>query len=188
MDNRPRRKPIRAPGWDYLSPGPYHVTICTGHRAHLFDSVSDGVMILNEPGLMTHATWQSIARAFPGITLDAYVVMPNHLHGLLTLPVPDGPDLDGCIALSDVMRWFKTETTARYSRGVRRSAWSPFDGHLWQRGYYDEIVRSDRGLDRVRHYIEANPATWTEDDYFADGTSGTVQEKTFVGEGIVGEG
>ena len=159
----PERKAMRAQGFDYREPGPYYVTICTEYRVHRFGVVIDGVMRLNEPGEMVHATWNAIAHAFPGVTLDAFVVMPNHVHGLLTLLVPDGPTLDGCASLSDVVGWFKTETTNRYIRGVKRLGWEPFEGKLWQRGFHDEIVRTERGVERVRRYIAANPADWPED-------------------------
>jgi len=67
--------------------------------------------------------------------------------------------------LSDVVERFKSLTTKRYGEGVRAEGWTPYDGHLWQRGYYDRVVRNERELDRFRRYIDANPARWFEDPY-----------------------
>jgi REP element-mobilizing transposase RayT len=88
--------------------------------------------------------------------------MPNHHHGILFIePQPDD-------ALGEVMQWFKTVTTVRYSHGVRNHGWPPYDRRLWHRNYYDHIVRNDRDLERIRLYIEHNPANWSTDDYYAE--------------------
>src|SRR5690606_11313719 len=120
-----RRKTMRAPGFDYRDPGPYYVTICTEFRVHRFGTVADGQTNLNDAGVMIDAVWRSISRVFPGVTLDAYVLMPNHLHGVLTLAIPEEGSLDGEASLSRVLQWFKTETTNRYIRGVKRLGWDP---------------------------------------------------------------
>lgn len=75
-------------------------------------------------------------------------------------PLPDG----GRPALGDVVGWFKTMTTNAYIRGVKESGWEPFPGRLWQRNYYEHIIRNERGLERIRAYIDGNPARWTEDE------------------------
>jgi putative transposase len=161
----PERKPMRAPGFDYRDPGPYYVTICSEFRLHRFGSIAAGEMHLNDPGVMVQTAWRSIPRVFPGVTLDAHVVMPNHLHGVLVLAIPIDGTLDGEASLSQVMQWLKTETTNRYIRGVRRHGWDPFQGKLWQRGYWDEIVRTDARMDEIRAYIATNPAEWDTDTY-----------------------
>jgi len=159
----PNRKPTRARGFDYREPGPYFVSICTQHRVHQFGQVVDNRMQLDAAGIMVHEFWQQIPSRFPGVILDVFMVMPNHLHALITLNVPELPGLDGAVALSDIIGWFKTQTTRRYIQGVRTDGWSPFDGHLWQRSYHDEIVRTERGMQYLRGYILDNPRKWLED-------------------------
>jgi putative transposase len=161
----PERKRTRLRGFDYRDPGPYVVTIVTQHRIHRFGTVDDGFVVLNPAGRMVQATWRELQSRFPGTVLDAGVLMPNHLHAILTLAVPDGLSLDGLPSLSDVIGWFKTMTTRRYTRGVRTNAWPPFDGHLWQPGFYEHIVRGETGLARQQRYIAANPSRWHEDPY-----------------------
>jgi REP element-mobilizing transposase RayT len=156
---------MRAPGFDYRDPGPYFVTICASHGIHRFGAVLNGEMHLNEAGKMVQSAWRRLPVVFPGLVLDAFVVMPNHLHGLVTLDVPDAEMLTGRPTLTDVVRWFKTETTNRYIRGVKRLEWEPFAGHLWQPGFHDRIVRSEAHMARARGYIEGNPGAWETDEY-----------------------
>jgi len=166
MYTGPKRKPMRAPGFDYRDPGPYYVTICTEYRIHRFGAVVDGRMHLNDPGIMVQAAWQSIPRVFPGVTLDAHVLMLNHVHGVVTLAGPIDGTLDGEASISDVLQWFKAETTNRYIRGVKRLGWPTFEGKLWQRGFWDEIVRSDVRMEEIRQYIDGNPGEWETDAYY----------------------
>lgn len=111
---------------------------------------------------MVAEIWQATPDQFPVVTLDAFVVMPNHVHGIVTL----GMDrLDENPDLADVIGWFKTVTTNRYIWGVRDQGWPRFDGHIWQRDYYEHIVRNDAEMARFRTYIENNPAMWATDRY-----------------------
>ena len=114
---------------------------------------------------MAAGIWRELATRFPGTVLDAFVLMPNHLHAILTLSVPDNPAFDGLPSLSDVVGWFKTMTTRRYAQGVRDHGWAPFERHLWQPSFYDHIVHGEAGMERQRRYIDANPAAWSEDPY-----------------------
>ena len=156
----PYRRDLRLPGWDYRSPGPYAITLCTEDRVHRFGTVHDGAMILNPAGEMVHAVWEDMAIAFPAVTLDAFIVMPNHLHAILLL---DHEDITRNPTLGTIVQRVKSVTTAEYARGLREDGWPPFDGRLWQRNYYEHIVRDDHDLDRCRAYIDANPANWPTD-------------------------
>lgn len=104
--------------------------------------------------------------------------MPNHVHGLLTLEVLnteyreatqglpyEAGRAHGLPSLSNVVGWFKTMSANWYMRGVRMQGWPPFDGHLWQRSFHDHIVRDDADMDRIRTYIDSNPALWNEDTF-----------------------
>jgi len=114
---------------------------------------------------MVSNVWRDIPLTFPRVTLDSWVLMPNHFHGLLML---DADDIETNPRLGDVMKWFKSITTNRYIHGVKDRGWPRFDGHLWQRNYYDHIVRNDVDLDRIRTYIENNPGTWEADQLYAE--------------------
>jgi REP element-mobilizing transposase RayT len=159
----PERRLNRLPGFDYRQPGPYAVTICTRQRAHLFGTVRDGVLHHDPAGRMVADTWYEVATRFPGTVLDACVLMPNHLHAILALPMPPHQRLDTTASLSDVIGWFKTMSTRRYVHGVRTGSWPPFDRQVWQSGFYDHIVRGDQEMDRQRRYIDANPSRWHDD-------------------------
>jgi putative transposase len=156
----PYRRDMRLPGWDYRLPGPYAITICTQDRVHRFGVVRDGLMVLNPIGEMVQSVWAEMPREFPQVILDAHVVMPNHVHAILML---DSEDIERNPELGTVVQRFKSVVTARYARGVREQGWPPFDGRLFQRNYYEHIVRDERDLERCRAYIEANPSRWHED-------------------------
>ena len=160
MRDRPTRRNLRLAGWDYRSPGPYGITIVTQNREWLFGEVIDGTMRCNPAGEVVANVWRDMEDAFPRISLDAFVVMPNHLHAILWLS-NDGPA--GNPALGEVIQRFKSVTTAMYSVGVHNQGWTPYDRRVWQQEYYDQIIRNDRELIHARNYIHANPARWAND-------------------------
>ncbi|HMM42232.1 MAG TPA: hypothetical protein PKA95_10050 [Thermomicrobiales bacterium] len=172
--DRHRRGSMRASWWDYAGCGAYFVTICTHHRLTLFGDVVDGRVYLSPAGTMAAESWAAVPDRFSGIALDAYVVMPNHLHGIVVVrtgrhdeshreqsAVVVSGTSDG--SLGRVIQAFKSLTTVAYGRGVREHGWQPFDGRLWQRNYYDHIIRNADELGRVRAYIARNPARWAHD-------------------------
>jgi REP element-mobilizing transposase RayT len=156
-----RRKPTRLRSYDYRTPALYHVVNCTQLRECRFGAIEESTMCLSDAGAMIADVWVSIPDHFPSVSLDAYMVMPNHLHGVVFIE-PKGAI--PTTSLGEVVKWFKSITTSRYSHGVHNLGWPPYDGRLWQRNYYDHIVRDDRDLERIRVYIENNPATWENDD------------------------
>ena len=164
MDPQRRRKTTRLRGYDYRTPSLYHVVNCTRYGVHRFGCIEQNAMQVNDIGEMILDVWDAIPGKFPTVSLDASVIMPNHHHGIIWLePQPNdtlGP------SLGDIMKWFKTVTTIRYSHGVRDLGWEPYSRRFWHRNYYDHIVRDDRDLDRIRGYIEHNPATWETDDFY----------------------
>jgi len=164
------RKSIRLPGYDYSTPAWYFVTICIKSRLPLLGVVRDGEMRPNAAGEMVRLWWEKLPTKFQHTDLDMFVIMPNHVHGIVIIndPLLIDPHSESTVvssSLSTMMQWFKTMTTNAYIDGVRASAWPRFDGQLWQRTFYDHIIRGDNDfdLDRVRTYIEANPARWEED-------------------------
>jgi len=161
-------------GYDYSQPGAYFVTICTQDHLLLFGDIVDGKMLLNDAGLMVQTVWKGLSRRFPNIRSDVYVVMPNHFHAIVII-LDVGAPLVGAQnradtrpgagtrpapTLGDIVGAFKSLTTNEYIRGVRRFGWTPFPGRLWQRNYYEHIVRNEDELERIREYIVNNPIRW----------------------------
>ncbi len=163
------RRSLRLPGYDYRRAGAYFVTIVTQGRECLFGEVADGEMWLNDAGRSVERWWAELSRKFPNVTPGIHIVMPNHAHGII-ITDPVGADLCVCpegahagAPLPKIVQWFKTMTTNEYVRGVKTFGWSPFPGRMWQRNYFEHIIRDEESLDRICEYVVNNPATWTED-------------------------
>lgn len=157
----PLRRPTRLRVWDYTSAGGYFVTIGLQNRERRFGDVIDHVMHLNQAGEMVTSAWIANVERYPDVVLDAFVVMPDHVHAIVAIGTdPSIPEPSA--GLVRLVQSFKSITTVEYGRGVRAGTYPPYDRVLWQRGFHDHIIRNDRDLDRVRAYIEGNPARWTE--------------------------
>lgn len=161
------RKNVRLATWDYRQPSHYIVTVCTHQREHRFGTVVAETMHPNDAGTMVTSIWEEIPEKFPSISLDAYVVMPNHIHGILGVNLEHWKNPE--TTLGSVIQWFKTVTTNHYIRGVRSQGWPRFDGRLWQRNYYETIIRNEAMLQTKRDYITANLANWRRDPEFSPG-------------------
>lgn len=105
--------------------------------------------------------WQAISERFPDVGIDAFVVMPDHIHGIVLCGID--PDTDAPNAtVGNVVRWFKASVVEAYRSGVLHHNWEPYDRHLWQRAYRDRIIRTDEECSAIRTYIEGNPGRWWE--------------------------
>ena len=148
---------------------------------------------MNAAGSMVLQKWKDIAPRFSHVEIDSIVVMPNHLHGIivinkLTVAAPSGKNglnvgapLVGALTyegnfatgdrattrvaptLGEIIGAFKSLTTLEYGRGVEAFAWPKFPGRLWQRNYYEHVIRKEDSMHRIRRYIEENPARWSVD-------------------------
>ena len=200
------RRSLRLQVYDYTSSGAYFITICTRQRECLFGEIVNGEMGLNELGQLVDACWQRLPLHFPNLQLDAFVVMPNHIHGILVLTDGRGAALGnngepstknicpnatphsdakpgvafgqkGSINAKDglpnaapllprlvsgsvgaIVLNFKSITTRTLNRIKRSPGLS-----LWQRNYHEHIIRSDKSLQTIRHYIQQNPSSWQQD-------------------------
>lgn len=155
--DRAHRFSLRLKGYDYTREGAYFVTVCSHGRTCLFGEVSEGHMELGAAGRMVQEVWDALPEHYPAVGVDAFVIMPNHVHGVILL---DGVST---LSLGDVIHRFKTLTTKRYSDGVSKAGWPAFSGRLWQRNYYEHIIRDEASLSRIRKYIAENPSRWAED-------------------------
>ena len=185
-----RRRSIRLQGYDYSCSGAYFVTMCTENRECLFGEIVADEMRLNDAGQMVQMVWEQLPDHYPGVDVDGFVVMPNHIHGIIVLAGdPVGATLCGPpgqargqgqargpaptrMSLPDVVQRFKSFTTTLCRRGVKERGWPPFPGRFWQRNYYEHIVRNDDELNCIRAYIQMNPARWAWDRQNADAIPG----------------
>ncbi len=171
------RRSIRLHGWDYASHGAYFVTLVTYRRDVLFGDVIDGAVALSVYGRIAAEEWMRTAEVRSNVEIDAFVVMPNHVHGVVWITGPDvaGRPDDGARhrlapsgggggagvaagSLGAIVGGYKS-VVARRINGLRGTPGEP----VWQRNYYERIVRNERELVAIRRYIEENPANWAAD-------------------------
>ncbi|MCM0588870.1 MAG: transposase [Gloeotrichia echinulata DVL01] len=170
------RRSIRLKGYDYTQTGAYFITICTKKRQCLFGNVVQGEMQLNSLGYIAFNCWQTIPDHFPHIELDTFVVMPNHIHGILI--ITDNPvGLRHCLALnqhsegnpekfgkpvggsiSTVIGSYKSIVSKRIN-----IIWQTKGQSIWQRNFYEHIGREQKSIDHIREYIVNNPLCWADD-------------------------
>ena len=167
------RQSIRLRGYDYSQSGAYFVTICTQNKKCFFGGITNEKMLLNDSGRMINMIWNELPSNYSGVNVDEFQIMPNHVHGIIILdnrqprwhngqPQGVAPTAAG-LSLPDVIHRFKSLTTARYRHGVKQKQWPPFPGKLWQRNYYEHIVRDENELNDIRRYIMDNPKKWDLD-------------------------
>ena len=182
------RRSIRLPEYDYSQPGAYYITIVAWHRECLFGEVVNGEMVLNEVGKIVRWEWMEIPKRFPYIVLGAFVLMPNHFHGIVffheilgathpglmtaragttaLLPVTSDriegsplPHGPKPASLGAIMAQFKSRVTKRLWK-IPTLKGTP----IWQRNYWEHFIRNQQDLQNKSDYIEANPTLWDEDD------------------------
>lgn len=173
------RRSIRLKGYDYSLPGAYFITICTHQRDLLFGEIMDGVMHLNPFGQIVVTGWLRSAEIRQEIDFDAWVIMPNHLHGIVLInsldqpenpvgadgrpPLPSAPQTTETLhrqprSLSSFIAGFKSATTKQINL-LRCTPRAP----VWQRNYYEHIIRDTLSFERIQHYIQTNPQSWQSD-------------------------
>lgn len=161
------RRSIRLRGYDYTQCGMYFITMCIQHRECLLGAVVDGVMELNKAGKTVQSVWEALPKRFASILLDEFVVMPNHVHGILVIVQANQKSqsergaarcrgaASSAPTVGKILRAFKSISAIRVNGLLSRSG-QP----LWQRNYYEHIIRNERTLERAREYIAMNPRRW----------------------------
>jgi len=149
----PCRRSIRLKGFDYSRAGWYFVTIGTQNRLRLLGQANGGQIRLSPAGEMVSGLWLELPQHYPGVAVDAFVVMPDHVHGIIVLRAA----ISRPLSLGDVVHRFKSLTTARYRIGVHTAGWPRFPRRLWHRNYYERIIRDPAALFAIRRYIANNP-------------------------------
>ncbi|MGB0871034.1 MAG: transposase [Flavobacteriales bacterium] len=177
------RRSIRLKGYDYAQKGLYFVTICVQKRVCLFGYIKNGEMFLNPAGKMIQKWYLALETKFPDIKCGEYIIMPNHFHCIIQNV---GSDQSVCPKPGDqrvgekkhpmqgehigsplhrVIQWFKTMTTNEYIRNVKHANWQRFDGKLWQRNYWEHIIRDQQSFKNISKYIINNPNKWELDKF-----------------------
>lgn len=171
------RKSIRLKNYDYAQEGWYFVTICTKNRIHLFGKISNRQMKLNDQGKIVSGKWNEIPQHYPNVELDEFIVMPNHIHGILHItytvgvqnvePLQNVESLQNRVnryqhiipgSVGSIIRGFKIGVTKWFRKNT--------DIHnVWQRNFWENIVRNETDLVRIREYIKHNPAKWIDDKF-----------------------
>jgi REP element-mobilizing transposase RayT len=176
------RGSIRLYGYDYAQPGWYFITICTFKHHDLFGQIDNGHMILNDAGEIAKKCWLSIPDHFPNAKLDEYIIMPDHIHGIINIVDDNGtgathptvqfvgaknfsplPNKNKSFrspskTLGSMIRGFKIGVT----KWIRKNT---DNYHVWQRGFYEHIIRDEDYLNRIRKYIRHNPKNWNNDRF-----------------------
>ena len=160
--HRHRRRSIRLKDYDYSQAGAYFVTACTRNRECILGDVQNGNVVLNEIGQIVERTWIQLPSYFKTIDIDKFVVMPNHIHGIIMLtnhcrggvtPPLQRP------TLGQIVAYFKYQAT----KSINRLSSSP-GNRVWQRNYHEHIIRNEEDLNEIRGYILNNPPEWALDE------------------------
>jgi REP element-mobilizing transposase RayT len=164
MKNIFRRRSIRLPEYDYSKAGAYFITICSFNKELIFGKINDGKIILSEIGMIVKKHIEEIPKHFEDIFIDDYVIMPNHIHFIISIvgvqnfePLQNEYQKIIPKSVGSIIRAFKASVTK----------WCKSNGYqskLWQRNYFEHIVRNEEDLFRIREYIQNNPLQWELDE------------------------
>lgn len=160
----PTRKSNRLNNFDYSHNGVYFVTVCTENRLKLLSAITNGkgkipLVKLSPIGTEVEKSISYINENVHGVTIENFVIMPNHIHLIVILDLEQTRTL----SLADVIGRLKSFTNKRFNQiqGIQNAI-------LWQRSYYDHVIRDEEDYGNIWDYIDRNPVMWLEDEYFAD--------------------
>jgi putative transposase len=186
--DRPARRSIRLQTYDYADEGAYFVTLCTFHRECLFGEVVKGEMRLNAVGEIAYECWNAIPHHFPGVELDSYMIMPNHVHGIVVITERRGDGVN--VGARHAVPLQGSNPPSHHEQSAKQAFGKPVPGSLptivgsfksaaarhvnllhntpaaplWQRNYYEHVIRDEGDLNPIREYIECNPQMWETDE------------------------
>jgi putative transposase len=163
------RKSIRMPAFDYSSENSYFVTICTYMKYPFLGKIANNDMSLSDTGTIVSDCWNNIGKLYSGISTGQFIVMPNHIHGVIHIS-PSNIQTDSMLThgLSDIIRNYKAFTShVVYSKKMVCK--------LWQWNYYEHVVRDDAELQRITNYIKYNVTNWARDKYYINEAGSPIQ-------------
>ena len=176
MDKFPTRKPVRLKEYDYSMAGYYYVTICTHNREEIFGKYKNIVgaplacarnqntcarIELSIIGKIIDRQWNDIENQYDNVELDEYIIMPNHIHGILIINKREGASPSPTIP--QIIRSFKSKSVLEYIKYINDNNLN-VSGKIWQRSFYDHVIRNEQSLDAIREYISNNPLKWDDDE------------------------
>lgn len=169
--SKPSRKPQRLSCYDYSTPAWYFVTICTFQMIPQFGKINTNKMIINDLGEFVEECWKNIPQHYPDVELDYYIIMPNHIHGIVIID-PSNKHFfeDNCVGNEELVRSladFHSLHTTNLSNVIKGfkigvTKWAKQNNYnfKWQKSFYDRIIRNERELYNIRKYIQQNPLKW----------------------------
>jgi REP element-mobilizing transposase RayT len=161
--NLHHRRSIRLKGYDYSQAGLYFITICCQDRICRFGKIENGEMILNEYGQIAYNEWAKLSKRYPYISNDVFQIMPNHVHGIIVL--------DDAVArnttVGNIIGAYKSLVMNECLK-IYKSR-NDFMGKVWQRNFYEHIIRNEQSYQNVSDYIIHNPENWAEDKFYITG-------------------
>ena len=177
-----RRKSIRLKGYDYSQAGLYFITICIQNRENLLGKIENDKMILNDAGKMVIKIFNEIPNDYTNTRLHEYIIMPNHFHAIIEIVGADSisaqnmdlikrAEMDSAptgtkTTIPNIIQSFKRHTTIKYIDGVKNNNWQSFNKRLWQRNYWEHIIRNEKSYIEISEYIINNPINWKNDKLF----------------------
>lgn len=154
------RKSIRLRDFDYAQAGLYFITICAHLRLPLFGSVVADKMVLSVAGEIAYREWQKNAEMRPNVVSDVFVVMPNHVHGIVNITGMQSEHRQRAPTVGDIIRGYKSAVTSQI--GLLNLC----QNHsVWQRNYYEHVIRDEKSYQQIADYIQTNPLRWKSDVY-----------------------
>jgi putative transposase len=173
MPDKYKRKSIRIREYDYSQPNWYYITICSYKKECIFGEIKKGVMVLNEFGKIAKTEWEKTKDIRKNIELDYFIIMPNHIHGIIIIekknvgahcnvPLPQTESFGKSTknTIPTIVKLYKSAVTKQINI-LRNSPGHP----VWQRNYYEHIIRNDKELYKLRQYIHNNSIKWEDDEY-----------------------
>ncbi len=189
-NNKYRIDSARKPGWDYTEPASYFITICTKDHVNFFGECKNGKMKLNAAGAIVQGFWYEIPKHFPHVELGEFITMPNHVHGVLTIPLPKTPEQDATATAERILQQrdevingkadpdFYSKIAPKkgsisiiigsYKDVCKRTINKVFPdlNFAWQPRFHDRIIRSEGEYKKISNYIVNNPALWEQDKFY----------------------
>jgi len=162
----PDRKPTRLKGYDYSQNGAYFITICTDKKLHLFGEIANGEMHLNDLGKIVNLEILNIESHYTNIRTDKYVIMPNHIHIIISISETEGINPFPTVKcdIPNVIGKFKAGVTRTVGNAFMHSAKKT----IWQRSYHDHIIRGENDYQKILEYIDTNVLKWEQDCFYND--------------------
>ncbi|MBW2181263.1 MAG: transposase [Deltaproteobacteria bacterium] len=171
MPQLPNRKSNRLSNYDYSNAGAYFITICSKDRKNIFSKINNAPAVLNsiktkltDLGNIIDKQWRDISNQYDNVDIDEFIIMPNHIHGIIIInkrtvgtgasPVPT--------ALSKIIDAFKSKCSMEYLKYIKENKLNA-SGQIWQRSFYDHVIRNAKSFHKIREYIMNNPLNWDKD-------------------------